>query len=114
MNLLALALLIASIDTGGHPNPDHALGDGGRAVGRLQMHEIMVDECNRILGYGAFTHKDRTDTQKSLAMCIVFLRRQRQRKPGATRLELICSWNSGSINKPCSPSYRLKVKEILK
>jgi hypothetical protein len=30
---------MAQVETGGHARPDHAIGDGGRALGRYQIHK---------------------------------------------------------------------------
>ena len=46
---------------------DQAVGDGGKAVGCLQMWPIMVAECNRLCGT-SYTDADRTDRAKCKAM----------------------------------------------
>jgi len=81
---LLIAALIA-VESGGDPK---AVGDGGKAVGILQIHPIMVKECNRILneydrknknipkegiGY-RYTLKDRKFESTSRAMAILYLR----------------------------------------
>jgi len=63
-----------------------AIGDNGKAVGCLQIHEIMVDDVNRIAeanGYWChhqdeyhwqtFTLDDRLDKDKSMTMCEYYL-----------------------------------------
>ena len=45
-----------------------AVGDGGKAVGILQIHPVMVADCNRIVGEDRWTLDDRTDAVKSRAM----------------------------------------------
>jgi hypothetical protein len=48
------------------------LGDGGDAVGVLQIHTEMVDECNRIMGKKVWGYADRNDPVKSRAMAWCF------------------------------------------
>jgi hypothetical protein len=37
-------------------------------VGVLQIRKVIVDDCNRILGYNKFTYEDRRDSVKSVEM----------------------------------------------
>ena len=81
-----VALVIAallSVETGGVRNPDRAIGDGGRAVGCLQMWPIAVAEANRLEEIEArregrptrtWTDADRTDRAAVVAMAAVTLR----------------------------------------
>ena len=48
-------------------------GDGGRAVGCLQIHEIYVREVNRILGDTRYTYADRKDKKKSIEMAKIHI-----------------------------------------
>jgi hypothetical protein len=62
-----------------------AVGDGGKAVGCLQIHEIMVDDVNRIAKmngwnchldvyrYDVFTLNDRFIKDRSIRMCEYYL-----------------------------------------
>ena len=50
----------------------NAIGDGGAAVGCLQIHKIMVDDVNRILGADRFTYADRYHRGKSYAMARIY------------------------------------------
>ena len=45
-----------------------AVGDGGAAVGIGQIHKIMVDDCNRIVGYRRWSYADRLCPGQSYAM----------------------------------------------
>lgn len=94
-----------------------AIGDNGKAVGCLQIWEIMVKECNRILGRNEFTLKDRYNVKRSKYMATVFLSRQISRyksKYGKYPNELVLasSWNTGSIfnnvNRKYISRYKLK------
>lgn len=75
-NLDRLIDVLEDVETGGVPESerDAAIGDGGEAVGRLQIHRIMVDECNRIMRRPMWTYEDRKDRAKSRDMCGVYLR----------------------------------------
>ncbi len=49
-----------------------AIGDGGRAVGCLQIWPVMVKDVNRIAGT-RYTLADRKDRQKSIEMAHIYL-----------------------------------------
>lgn len=108
---IIIAILI-SIESGGNAS---AVGDNGKAVGILQIHPIMVREVNRISG-SHYIYKDRLNPERSKEMCRIFLNHQIKRwekrygsKP--TAVQLACSWNSGSIFREASESYKKKVRE---
>ena len=46
---------LIQVESGGD---DSAVGDGGKAVGCLQIHEIYVDDVNRIVHTSGFTDND--------------------------------------------------------
>jgi hypothetical protein len=48
-------------------------GDGGRAVGLYQIHDIYRREANRILGRQKYSSKDRLDPEKSEQMVRIVL-----------------------------------------
>ncbi len=92
-----------------------AIGDNGKAVGCLQIWEIMVKECNRILGRNEFTLKDRYSVKRSKYMATVFLSRQISRyksKYGKypDELTLASSWNTGSIFNSINRKYVVRYK----
>lgn len=49
-----------------------AVGDGGKAVGILQIHPVMVKDCNRIVGEDRWTLEDRLCPDESRAMFRVY------------------------------------------
>jgi hypothetical protein len=65
--------LLGYVESG---NNDAAVGDGGKALGRYQLHKEYVDECNRIasLEYGheiqPWSYEDRLSPQRSGAMVV--------------------------------------------
>lgn len=79
---------LIEVESGGDP---HAVGDGGRAVGVLQIHPIMVRDVNRILGYDRWTLEDRWSAAESREMLEVYLGHY-----GATSYEEAArKWNGG-------------------
>jgi len=96
---MTLATLIAAliiVESGGK---DDAVGDGGMAVGCLQIWPCALDDVNRIAGTD-FTLADRFDRQKSIRMCEIYLKhwgayyeRQTGKRPTAKVLARI--WNGG-------------------
>jgi len=107
---LAITILIA-IESSGDPS---AIGDGGKAVGILQMHQIAVREANRICELNGkaprFSYDDRFDREKSIEMCSIILVHRKKQNP--TDAQLLESWQSGSVNKPASADYRRKVRRL--
>lgn len=45
-NLLAILIMLAAQETRGEADPRRAIGDGGDALGRYQMHEGAVADVN--------------------------------------------------------------------
>lgn len=96
-------------------NNDKAIGDNGKAHGILQIHPVMVAECNRLLGRNEFTLKDRLNAKRSKYMATVFLSAQitRYKKYKGTypdELTLANSWNMGNIFSSQNMKYRVRFK----
>ena len=92
---IVMAALIR-IESAGDPG---AVGDGGRAVGVLQMWPCAVAEANRIAGRELWTLDDRWNQQLSRAMCKVTL--EWHYKRGVTDpVELACRWRNPRGNVP--------------
>lgn len=82
-NLIAQCIaVLLSVESGGELFPDRVIGDGGAAVGCLQMHHISVLEANRLEAIAArkenrpartWTDVDRLNRQSSIEMCKVIL-----------------------------------------
>lgn len=68
MSALLLAALIA-VESAGNP---HAVGDGGHAVGVLQIHPAVVQDVNRIASAG-FTLADRRNPAKAQEIARIYL-----------------------------------------
>jgi nucleoside-diphosphate-sugar epimerase len=104
----AVIAALISIESGGNPS---ALGDGGRAVGILQIHEVTVREANRILGRNQFSLGDRADPSASVAMARVVLG-YHARRGCADAIDLACRWRN-----PYSPApdwYRERAAAALR
>lgn len=106
VNMEKLILAIEKVESGGKVD---AVGDGGRAVGCLQIWPIMVDEVNRIAGT-KYTLKDRLSRQKSFEMARIYLN-----KYGKTTEEKARNWNGGpnGYKKDATKKYWNKVKKEL-
>lgn len=68
--LAKTVLAVALVESGGDPC---AIGDGGQAVGILQIHPIMVADVNRIIGERRYTLADRRDVRKSVEMFVLYV-----------------------------------------
>ena len=113
--------VLIQVESGGDVN---AIGDMGEAVGCLQIHEIMVDDVNRIAKmngwtcyqdeyhYDKFTLNNRLIKDKSIRMCKYYLEyyypkyvewyykrsiEQRKHKTSPLNVYEVCAqlWNGG-------------------
>jgi hypothetical protein len=116
MNAFLLAALMA-VESGGNP---FAVGDGGKAVGCLQIHAAVVADVNRIAGRqtAPYTLADRLEVEKSKQMCVIYLAyyatEQRIGRP-VTDEDRARIWNGGPSGwkKPATEAYWAKVKRAL-
>ena len=100
-------------------NRSGAIGDGGRAVGILQMWPIAVAEANRIENRAsrlegrrptAWVCADRTDPEQSKAMAFTTLKFHYER--GCTNaIDLGCRWRNPYSR--CPEWYREKLRRCL-
>lgn len=104
---LIMALIL--IESGGDPL---AVGDGGRAVGVLQIHPVMVAECNRLAGEERWTLADRTCRARSIQMATIFLSHMKSRNPGISQVRLGETWNTGSMRRR-NPAYQRKLLTLM-
>ncbi len=84
-NLFIDALI--SIESAGQAD---AVGDGGNAVGILQIHPRTVEECNRIIGREFFTLEDRLSPSSSRLMFNVI---QSHHNPDRDKHLALKCWN---------------------
>lgn len=104
-----LSALIA-VESGGDPR---AIGDGGRAVGVLQIHACVVADVNEWLGEKRYSLADRLDPEKSVEMFHHYIARW---CPDGTDEEKARSWNGGGPRgrfKESTRPYWAKVKAAM-
>lgn len=87
----AVIQAIAMVESECQPNK---VSRNGLYVGYLQISEILVRECNRIVGYKKYTYADRYDKQKSMDMFIDY---QEHYNPDGNMERAIRLWNSGDL-----------------
>lgn len=110
--ILISALII--VESGGN---DNAIGDNGKAFGPLQIHQVMVDDVNRIAGAN-YSHKDAFNRKNSIDMLRIFTTHyvneaRLGRKP--TMEDVARCWNGGpnGYRKAATARYWEKVKQQL-
>ena len=91
---------------------DLAVGDGGKAIGPLQIHKAVILDVNRITG-SHYRHQDMTNRVAARAVCEAYLRHYGK---GATTEQLARRWNGGpkGDTKSATEAYWAKVKKHLK
>lgn len=91
---------------------DDVIGDGGEAVGCLQIHRRMVRDVNRILGYKEFSYEDRKNRERSIEMMKIYIDHYNLESP-----EMIARcWNGGpnGHKKPATDAYWARVEATLR
>ncbi len=111
MNLGPLIAALITVESNGR---DNAVGDGGAAIGALQIHKSVVVDVNRIAGT-SYTHQQMTNRIAARKVCEIYLRhyvteKRIGRKP--TVADFAKVWNSGpdGFKKTCSDRYASKVQ----
>ena len=99
---------IEQVESGGKSD---AVGDGGKAVGILQIHPIMVKDVNRILGEERYTLADRLDPAKSREMFRVYS--DHYAKGDAEKAARCWNGGPGGHKKSATLAYWGKVKAAM-
>lgn len=88
------------------------IGDDGKAVGPLQIHKVMVDEVNRIVGYDRYGYSDRLSYDKSVEMFNIY---QSYYNPHRDIEIAARIWNGGprGMKKHTTKKYYKKVKQLM-
>lgn len=109
MNLTNLITALIAVESSGN---DLAIGDGGKAIGPLQIHKAVVLDVNRITG-SHYRHQDMTNRVAARAVCEAYLKHYGK---GATTEQLARRWNGGpkGDTKTSTEAYWAKVKKHLK
>ena len=91
---------------------DLAIGDGGRAIGPLQIHRGVVLDVNRITGSN-YRHSEMTNRAQARAVCEAYLRHYGRGKTAEQQARI---WNGGpkGDQKQATVPYWRKVQKALK
>jgi len=97
------------VESNGSPN---AVGDNGKAVGVLQIHPIMVRDCNRITKRNKYSLGDRYSVVKSIEMFNVW---RKHYCKGSSDEVIARKWNGGQKGHrmKATVKYWKKVKTYL-
>ena len=109
MNISNLISALIIVESSGN---DLAVGDGGKAIGPLQIHKAVVLDVNRITG-SHYRHSEMTNRAQARAVCEAYLKAYGK---GATTEQLARRWNGGprGDTRPSTEAYWAKVKKHLK
>ena len=111
---LKLLNAIIQVESGGKAN---AVGDGGKAVGILQIWPIMVDDVNRIQRLNKrskrYTYKDRKNAARSVEMYHIWLNHYHK---NSNDENIARCWNGGPSGhkKAATLKYWQKVRKAMK
>jgi hypothetical protein len=112
--LKALVIAISIVESGLDP---HAVGDDGRALGMMQIHQCVVTDVNEHMGL-TYVHEDALVPEQAEMMFRVYMDRyatkeRLEREPTAEDMARI--WNGGpyGYKKPCTEAYWKRVKIAL-
>lgn len=89
--MTTLSNLISALIVVESSGNDLAIGDGGRAIGPLQIHKAVVIDVNRITG-SHYRHQDMTNRAQARAVCEAYLRHYGR---GKTTEQQARIWNGG-------------------
>jgi hypothetical protein len=108
MNLGPLIAALITVESNGR---DNAVGDGGLAIGALQIHKAVVVDVNRIAGT-SYTHQQMTNRVAARKVCEIYLNRY---AAGKSNEEAARIWNGGPTGhrKSATVNYWNKVKKHL-
>lgn len=105
-NLISALIIVESSGN------DLAVGDGGRAIGPLQIHKAVIVDVNRITGSN-YRHQDMTNRAQARAVCQAYLEHYGR---GKSLEEQARIWNGGPSGhkKAATVSYWRRVQKNLK
>lgn len=109
---------LEQVESGGN---EHAIGDNGEALGCLQIHEMVIDEVNRIKGWQCDWEYHSFHRITARAICRAYLQHwgavYERRHPGKTADDQVLAriWNGGpnGWHKPATLAYWTKVSKHL-
>jgi hypothetical protein len=100
MDWLVMMLVVIQMETSGNPNM--MVGDGGMAIGIVQIHEIVVREYNEE-HKTSYHHEDVRNPVLSIAICKWYL--QKWGKDSKSPSDLYRIWNGGPKGKEKNSTY---------
>jgi hypothetical protein len=111
MNYSALISALMAVESGGYRNPDTAVGDGGKAIGALQIHREVVKDVNHFYGT-SYTWNGMTNRADARKVCDLYLRKWAKGKSPEDAARI---WNGGPTGhtKSATKSYWTKVNRHL-
>lgn len=115
MNLASLIAALIAVESSGN---NLAIGDGGKAIGPLQIHKEVVADVNRISGK-AFQWRRMTNRAEATEVCTIYLNHYatptRLGRPVSAQ-DAARIWNGGPSGhrKAATIPYANKVKKHLK
>lgn len=90
---------------------EDAIGDGGLAVGVLQIWPIMVADCNEWVGYEKYTLEDRYSRSKSIEMWNIISRRYNPQRDKHWQMKI---WNGNAPRSYHDQIMRIYNQKLLK
>jgi soluble lytic murein transglycosylase-like protein len=105
----ALIAALILVESAGNPA---AVGDGGRALGILQIHAAVVQDVNRRYGT-AYRHQDALDPDRAREICSLYI--DMHAPPGASHETMARIWNGGprGHRRSATLPYWRKVQDAL-
>jgi hypothetical protein len=105
---ILIAALIA-VESGGR---DTAIGDGGRAIGPLQIHKSVVQDVNRLIG-ASYQWNRMTNRSEAISVCKAYLTHYGKGKSVEAQARI---WNGGPTGdrKSATLQYWEKVRTKIK
>jgi len=105
-NLISALIIVESSGN------DLAVGDGGKAIGPLQIHKAVILDVNRITG-SSYRHQDMTNRAQARAVCQAYLEHYGR---GKTTEQQARIWNGGPSGdrKAATLAYWRRVQKNLK
>lgn len=105
----ALLAALISVESGGR---DLAVGDGGRAIGPLQIHAAVVEDVNRFAGTH-YTHSGMTNRAAAMQVCVLYIEHYARGQSPEVQARI---WNGGPKGalKKATIGYWAKVKKAMR
>ena len=109
MSLDILIAALIAVESGGR---DTAIGDGGKAIGPLQIHKSVIQDVNRLIG-ASYQWQRMTNRSEAISVCKAYLTHYGKGKSVEAQARI---WNGGPTGdrKLATLPYWVKVDKQLK